>query len=321
MDEKLKKTLLKILWWIPIKSVRILLIEIVYAIFDIKNQNEIMLYSEYGNGFIVVEFGGGFTDQLFHYRLVCSLEKLYNKKVKCDISLYNEHSYDMSGTIRRHFELNNVELKYKLDIASEYEIELTKKIYYANPLEKEINLKDIMKNNKVIYLHKFIYQNGIDLIDITSIIDLDKLKNKLNKDNKKIYVDIIKNDNTVACHVRRTDYILNELNTIDEIYINYFQKAINLLHSKINKKLKIYLFSDDIKWIKEILFPIISKDHDCTIVDNNKPDTGACIDFYLISLCKYQIASKGSFCKTAYEFNKYENKILITMENVDNIKV
>ena len=153
MDEKLKKTLLKILWWIPIKSVRILLIEIVYAIFDIKNQNEIMLYSEYGNGFIVVEFGGGFTDQLFHYRLVCSLEKLYNKKVKCDISLYNEHSYDMSGTIRRHFELNNVELKYKLDIASEYEIELTKKIYYANPLEKEINLKDIMKNNKVIYIN------------------------------------------------------------------------------------------------------------------------------------------------------------------------
>ena len=40
------------------------------------------------------------------------------------------------------------------------------------------------------------------------------------------------------------------------------------------------------------------------------------IDFYLISLCKYQIASVGNFCKCAYIFNKFSDKIIITPDDI-----
>ena len=69
-------------------------------------------------------------------------------------------------------------------------------------------------------------------------------------------------------------------------------------------------------WVKNQLIPLVKDKYDYLAVDINDNDRGY-FDFYLISNCKYQIASEGRFCETAHIFNKYENKILITPNDID----
>ena len=70
-------------------------------------------------------------------------------------------------------------------------------------------------------------------------------------------------------------------------------------------------------WVKEKLIPLVKNKSDYLAVDINDNDKGY-FDFYLISNCKYQIASEGHFCSYAHMFfNKYKNKILITPNDID----
>ena len=138
----------------------------------------------------------------------------------------------------------------------------------------------------------------------------------MNDDNKILCDDIINTENSIALHIRRTDYIYSRLYT--DIDINYYKEAIDIIQNKVNDKVKVFLFSDDLNWVKENIIPSIENIYDYKIADINDNERGY-FDFYLISKCKYQISSSGSFCKVAYQFNSFKNKILITPDNIKDL--
>lgn len=317
-NERLKKYLNDIVWWIPSRKLRDFIRELVDTILEIKEQNDILLTVANNNiGFIVLQCGGGFTDQLYLYRFGYSIEKLYGKKVLYDISWYNEYGKDNFGKYNRYFEILNIFEDFYFKVATDNEIEIAK-IFYVNGLDyKNIDITDIVKNRKIIYLNcDNAWYPKIKKLDFNEIFDLDKyILPKLDNDNKKIYEDIKNCKHSVACHVRRNDYLLvnHRLYNLDE---NYFIKAIEKINKQIRQKLKIYFFSDDMDWVKEKLIPLVKDKYDYLAVDINDNDKGY-FDFYLISNCKYQIASEGRFCETAHIFNKYQNKILITPNDID----
>lgn len=317
-NERLKKYLNDIVWWIPSRKLRDFIRELVDTILEIKEQNDALLTLANNNiGFIVLYCGGGFTDQLYLYRFVYSIEKLYGKKVLYDISWYNYNGKDDIGKYNRNFEILNIFEDFSFKVATDNEIEIAK-IFYVNGLDyKNIDITDIVQNRKIIYLNSDnAWHPKIKTLDFNEIFDLDKyILPKLDNDNKKIYEDIKNYKHSVACHVRRNDYLKVNYRrySLDE---NYFIKAIEKINKQIRQKLKIYFFSDDMDWVKEKLIPLVKDKYDYFAVDINDNDKGY-FDFYLISNCKYQIASEGRFCETAHIFNKYQNKILITPNDID----
>ena len=326
-NERLKKYLNDIVWWIPSRKLRDFIRELVDTILEIKEQNNTLLNILNINSNvkrIVIPIAGGFSDQINIYRLGHSIEKLYNKEVLYDISWYNLWGKDDLGKYNRNFELFNIFFDIPFKMATNEEIQIAKKFCIKDGIDYKnmdiIYLFNIIKS-KIIYLgsvNPFSIKNNIKIkqINFNEIFDLDKyILTKLDNDNKKIYEDIKNCKHSVACHVRRNDYLLvnHRLYNLDE---NYFIKAIEKINKQIRQKLKIYFFSDDMDWVKEKLIPLVKDKYDYLAVDINDNDKGY-FDFYLISNCKYQIASEGRFCETAHIFNKYQNKILITPNDID----
>ena len=84
-NEKLKKYLNDIVWWIPFRKLRDFIRELVYTILEIKEQNNIILHfiRELNNNIdsnrnmIVVQMTNGLTDQLDILLKNCIIKKLY----------------------------------------------------------------------------------------------------------------------------------------------------------------------------------------------------------------------------------------------------
>ena len=102
-NERLKKYLNDIVWWIPFRKLRDFIRELVYTILEIKEQNNILLNmnSNLKVKYIVIPICNGFVDQLYCYTLGCSIEAFYDKKVIYDISWYNMYGKDGAGKYNR----------------------------------------------------------------------------------------------------------------------------------------------------------------------------------------------------------------------------
>lgn len=325
-NEKLKKYLNDIVWWIPFRKLRDFIRELVNTILEIKEQNDLLIKFNNTIPFVVVEFAGGFVDQLYLYRFGYSIEKLYGKKVLYDISFYNNYGKDDIGKYNRNFELLNIFDNFSFKMAAENEIEIARNFIIIGQYDG-IDINNIIENSNFLYLNTFLaWKSKSKKLDFNEVFDLDKyIIPKLDNDNKSVYEDIKNCKHSVACHVRRNDYLVVDYRRYD-LNEDYFIKAIEKINEQIKEKLKIYFFSDDMDWVKNKLIPLVKDKYDYMTVDINDNDRGY-FDFYLISNCKYQIASNGSFGYYAYCFNKNKDKVLITpegmrdyyIENIDKI--
>ena len=225
-NERLKKYLNDIVWWIPSRKLRDFIRELVDTILEIKEQNNILLNinSNLKVKYIVIPICNGFVDQLYCYTLGCSIEAFYDKKVIYDISWYNYDGKDAINNYNRNFELMNIFNDFDFKIATDKEIQIAK--------INTINARDYTDIDiRYLFANKFIYffDNGPNIkmkcLSFNKIFDLDKyILPKLDNDNKKIYEDIKNCKHSVACHVRRNDYLKVDFRrySLDE---NYFIKA------------------------------------------------------------------------------------------------
>lgn len=341
MDKQFYKNLNDILWWCPSKKIRYLIREYFKKMDDIENHLNIIsnkIFSENKNT-VVIALNGGFADQIRAYLAAKSLEKFYNKKVLFDISWYKIYGMDYNQQYERNFEFKNIFKDVEFNLANEDEIFLAKQY---NPINFWVNLEngkaleslESLKQEKMSYLFgivaltqnfvvrkdkvKIEVPNIFKLLKYTDVLRLDKyFIPMLDEKNKEVYNDIINSKNTIACHIRRTDYV--KFHYYIDLNLEYYRKAFEIIKNKVNDEIKIFFFSDDLDWVKENIVPSIENIYDYKIVDINTNEKGY-FDFYLISKCNYQIASSGNFCKVAYEFNEFENKILITSENINSIQ-
>lgn len=71
-----------------------------------------------------------------------------------------------------------------------------------------------------------------------------------------------------------------------------------------------YFFSDEPDWVRDTLLPRLPSGTDCRLVQGNDSYYGY-RDLLLLSACRHQIASGGSFGKMAFIFNRYPGKTLM----------
>lgn len=106
--------------------------DIVNTIYRIENINNILNTKNNNNveELAIIEVQGGLSDQLHKYILVESIKIYCDKKVKYDLTFYEEYGTDSLGNRNRHFELLEFLPEINFDIASQQEISTYKTCFY-----------------------------------------------------------------------------------------------------------------------------------------------------------------------------------------------
>lgn len=134
-------------------------------------------------------------------------------------------------------------------------------------------------------------------------------QDKIGKENLDV-LDQIKGSESVSVHIRRGDFLdANNFNKLGAVCtLNYFLTAIEKMKSMFESP-RFFFFTNDHDWVKSNF-----GNAKFTIVDiNRKQDSWK--DMFLISNCRNQIDSNGSFSWWSSWLNKNKNAVVIVPRN------
>lgn len=106
----------------------------------------------------------------------------------------------------------------------------------------------------------------------------------------------IVNSNSVSVHVRRGDLLVNARDYAQTL--EYYKEAIKMI-KQTQKKVKVFVFSDDIGWCKKNFKGVTF----VSLVDY--------LELELMKLCKHNIISNSTFSWWAQFLNENKDKIII----------
>ena len=257
---------------------------------------------------LIVLMDGGICSQINQF----AIGEYYKDKgytVEYDLDFFEKNGKDLNGVFDRNYQLDKlIDLKENQLIKASYYTLKTYKKYFFNALNtKSDHILDEVSDDYYppMYLNNYycfpseIFSNIINkyvhLKDITKVLD---------EENQKIAQRIINSD-SVGIHVRLGD-LAKPVGSYIPVSLYYYLRAINLPELK-NKEL--FFFSEEPNWIEENILPKLDKTIKTNIIKN--PSNVGYKDLLLLSLCKHQICSQGSFGPYSYLFNKNENKICV----------
>ena len=269
---------------------------------------------------IIINLKGGLGNQMFQYAAGRALslrqqEKTEKKiELKLDISGYSENN---GIDTARHYALDV--FKINVEVASQEEIRKLKYPYgiiskglrfLKTKILRRFNIgfiSGIYNAKKSIYLDGF-FQTEKYFIDkeedIRSAFELSK---PFGSKALEIQQRIISAPNSVSLHVRRGDYVKDTKTnkhhgTCDA---EYYKIALDQIRSKISKDISIFVFSDDVEWVRDNM-PIT---HPTTYVSS--PEIKDYEELILMSSCEHNIIANSSFSWWGAWLNQNKNKIVM----------
>lgn len=269
---------------------------------------------------IIVQLKGGLGNQLFQYAAGLHLAHHHNTEIKVDLGLLKNPANE-TDTLR-NYELQY--LKHPPLIASEHEIKrLTKASIPFRFIDKLLpsykrqvyNEKYFTYDVKFLQAGNNVYLKGYRQSEkyFLPIADIIRQRFQFQPGIIQTVQDFgnnLKTVNSASIHIRRGDYTKKTIKHYHGVVTpSYYQEAMAILQTKVTD-LHLYVFSDDINWVKEhIKFPIPA-----TFVSNDISTTPY-EDFYLMACCRHNIVANSSFSWWAAWLNDNEQKIVIAPKN------
>jgi hypothetical protein len=261
---------------------------------------------------VITKLIGGLGNQMFQYAIGIGLAKRNNDVLKLDITGFGHQE---GFATPRKYALNcfNIEENF----ATKEEIMRFK---YGNYLSSKLKLpsrKTYVREKRINYFDENVYNHQGDtylegywqtekyFADIRKTIVSDfSLRDE--KDLDKALLADVANSNSVSLHVRRGDYVSDKgTNQFHGVCgLPYYLEAIAYLKEKISKP-TLYVFSDDIRWVKENL----KTDLQIKYVSNGQIKDYE--ELILMSKCKHNIIANSSFSWWGAWLNGNPNKIVI----------
>jgi hypothetical protein len=271
--------------------------------------------------FLTVNCQGGLGNQLFQFIAGYVLAK----KNKINLRI---NSYD------RQFELYRFPEIYKLCISKNNNYNFFAKIYlYLYPkFYVTLKILGIYKLIKFIFLDKnkekfersplifngdLLKKKIVKNISITGYFQSEKYFIHYKKIILKLlrfpetnnillqnYLDLIKNNNSVAIHIRRGDYLNNPKVRYFHGILgeDYYKKSISYVKHRIKNPF-FFIFSDDINLVKNTFF---FKNKKYIFIDTKSSFS----DLYLMSNCKHFIIANSTFSWWGAWLSKNKHKIV-----------
>lgn len=259
---------------------------------------------------VIIRLWGGIGNQLFQYTFGEYLRNKMHQDVRYDIGSFGKSdklrtfelyvlnndlpivddiSFSKCTGIVNRFLLQLFKLSKKNRFVTKWDddalsFEENKKYYFQGYWLDRKYAKELLNIQKDLYVPKKQLPSKLD-----TVFDL-----------------IQKETVPVAIHIRRGDYFSPK--NIDILGVcdpDYFHKAIALLKKKLLSSFRLFVFSDDLDWVKENL---------------NLPDNSVFVPNYdiaqfwyihLMSLCKHNIISNSTFSWWGAMLNKNTWKIVI----------
>lgn len=253
----------------------------------------------------------GLGNQLFAYALGLHISKKYNKELSIDLTKLNMINFlsilKLKKDTRREYELHKlgfIDPVYRFnypEIVRKFKFYKSKQYLFADYRQLHSDLGFVDSN-----IH--IYTLGWGNFNLVKDI-LPDLRARLSP-NFEITPQIeqakkiIQIKNSVALHIRRTDYLNPGIgNRFDGVCTDtYYENAIQYIKEHVKDPYFI-IFSDDINYVKENL-----RLEDSYIVSGN----AGYADLYLMSLCKHFIVANSTFSFWGAILSKLHNKIVCT---------
>ena len=266
---------------------------------------------------IITNLKGGLGNQMFQYAAGLSLSIERDTLHKLETEHFTNDSFKKET--KRKFELDSFNISS--DFASEQEILSVK---YPYPLLSKLIVLvnsyllahnyityplSINRNSKDIYLDGY-FQREKYFIKHRDLIKREfslkeELIDKKFKDIENLIID--SRDKSVSIHIRRGDYITNihankHHGVLDD---SYYINAIKLLKDRL-KDIQLFIFSDDIEWVKSNLKFL---DKGTTFVSEYGFNSAQ--EITLMSKCQNNVIANSSFSWWGAWLNENKNKIVI----------
>ncbi len=271
---------------------------------------------------LIIRLKGGLGNQMFQYAFGRALAMRRHEQLFLDASIFgNEPKIDT----KRHYSLGayNIQAQIANPVVTRH-FKTRASIFMRKIKRRLLRLNDFsyhpsLAHSNAIYLEGF-WNNEKYFRHITDTIKHEfTLKNKLGYDAEKIATEIVKTKSsgvkkTVSIHVRRGDFISNPYASEQHniLTMDYYHKALAYLTSKISKEnLKIYIFSDEIPWVKENLILV---GYDIAYISYTTVPIQDYEELHIMSLCDHNIIANSSFSWWGAWLNRNSEKIVIAPE-------
>lgn len=246
---------------------------------------------------VIVRLQGGLGNQLHQYAYGLLLAKKIDGELYLDTDFLTHHSKKLNVTLR-DLEINKFDIKaklYKSILTTQFFFSLLKRlrlnkifqVFGFNVVSSYIPLSDL--NNKKI---NFYYLDGIMGLysdykdDISYLLEYLKINESFLGLESQVKSKIIA-ENSVAIHIRRTDYL--KKGSIHHVLgLDYYSEAIAHMQSKVTDP-TFYIFSDDNAFVKENFVG-----ENFNIIDYSG-NNAAFFDFLAIKNCKHHIIANSTF--------------------------
>ncbi len=269
---------------------------------------------------VIIRLQGGLGNQMFQYALFRKLD-IAGREVKIDdeqiLSEGNQHN---GLELERVFGIAYPRASHEECVAFTSPLTVPERLYNkAAAILNKVNIRhtiyedklsfkpEIMEMDKA-YLcgywqsEKYFADVRKDIVNSFTFVQIDAD----GEDRNRTMAAEMKECNSVAIHVRRGDYVSDQV--MRSCGIDYYDRAVRYLREK-HKELRFYLFSDDPKWVSEN-FDFLD---DYKIIDWNHGKMSYC-DMYLMSQCKHNIIANSTFSWWGAWLNQNPDKIVVAPE-------
>jgi hypothetical protein len=246
---------------------------------------------------VVIRLQGGLGNQLHQYAYGLLLAKKVDAELYIDSEFLTNYSKKLNVTFR-DLEINKFDIHteyYKSILSNQIVLSILKRLKISKLFDKlkfniisaYIPLKELANRNvNFYYLDGIMGLNTDYQEDIPYLLENVKINEKFFNLNNQVK-EIIEENNSVAIHIRRTDYL--KAGSIHHVLnLDYYNKAIQYIESKIDNP-TFYIFSDDNKFAKE---NFIGKNF--KIIDYSG-ENAAFFDFLAIKNCQHYIIANSTF--------------------------
>lgn len=260
---------------------------------------------------IITEINGGLGNQLFQYAAGLALATRHQTELKINVQFKEEDTSRDIGLSHFNIELKKATTK---DLSSLYPASVFeriiqrilptsfKKYYKEKEFAYQTSFKQLGSN---LYLKGY-WQSELYFSSISEQIRAAFTLSPTVFQGAAKFIEEVNTIESVAIHVRKGDYLISPFaDYYTNLESSYYNKAIDLLRTR-NAHLKLFVFTDDINWVKSNL----QLDHSYTIASGTYTQS-MYEDFKAMQSCKYHVIANSSFSWWTAWLSDRKDKVVV----------
>jgi hypothetical protein len=249
---------------------------------------------------------GGTCSQIEDYVSMKMLED-QGYPMRMDVTWYDRHNEGEDSVIARPYNIDKLFEMKEFKTVGKFQSWLYQVLFSFFSTEDGTNLLYLKMPEAPSYLQGYYKFPAYEIEkNMGKYCTLKSVEEILDEENLQIYREIADCEMSIGVHVRRGD-MASEGGYWEVLPSQYF---INLCEDLNEEGMTFFFFSEEPQWIRENIIPYV--DVTWRIVNNSAYDGYK--DLYLLSRCRYQVRSQGSFGYYAYMMNDHIDRKMIVYD-------